>query len=107
MNKHFFAAVASALALTACASMGQDGTMRAAPCAEHNTHCVAVSVARNASGQPVITVDRAKLTVRGPSHVIFWRIDSAAGAYSFASNGIAFKTAAGQREFSCVRQQPT
>jgi len=104
MKKSFFVSAVIAIALTACHSMGFDSGAPPTGCAEANTHCIAVSVARDSKGQLGITVDRQKLTVHGPSHVIFWRITDAAG-YSFASNGIAFKTAAGQRQFSCVKQQ--
>src|SRR4051812_31105077 len=103
MKKSFFVSAVIALALTACHSMGFDSGAPPAGCADANTHCIAVSVGRDGKGQPVITVDRQKLTVHGPSHVIFWRVTNATG-YSFASNGIGFKSAAGQRQFSCVKQ---
>jgi hypothetical protein len=98
-----------ALTLGACADMRSDGRgMRADGCSEHNTHCIQVTVSKDAAGQLTIRAEPERLRVRGPSHVIFWRIDNASGQnYTFAGNGIAFKTGAGREQFSCVRTQAT
>jgi hypothetical protein len=101
MNK-YLVSVAAALMLSACATHGFDGHA-GGMCNEANTHCVQVTVSGG-----TIAVDREKLRVRGPSHVIFWRINNAGGQnYSFPANGIDFDTDSGKKQFSCVRQQPT
>jgi len=59
-----------------------------------------VTVEKEANGDLKLYVDAQELRVKGTNHVIFWRLDNAAGQnYKFPSNGIAFKTPEGKLQF--------
>jgi hypothetical protein len=76
------------------------------PCGQGNNHCITVTV--GSGGDARISVDRPRLYVQGANHVIFWQIkNTGSQSYRFAPNGVAFKTPAGQHEFSCGPRDAT
>jgi len=107
MHKSFAIASLAALAAFALPGGALVGTAaaQAGLCSQPNQHCIAVTVGKDAAGALQIEVDVQELTVKGANHVIFWRLNNAgAQKYSFAVDGIAFKSADGRGEFKCAPQ---
>lgn len=106
MHKSLGLAAVAAVALAAGSSIGPAAAQPGAGlCSQPNQHCIMVTIDKDAAGAYRIGVDVSELTVRGPNHVIFWRINNVgAQKYRFPANGIEFKTEAGKREFTCAPQ---
>lgn len=105
MQNKTIAVGAAALVVAACGTTG--GTERMVPShtPRANQHFIGVSVQPNPN-HIVVTVPT--LAVHGQNHVIFWDLFNADGQrYRFTTDGIAFKTASGQEQFTCRRLHDT
>jgi hypothetical protein len=105
-HKPLIVAALAALALSGATFVEPAGAQtNPVLCSQPNEHCILVTIDKDANGAPTIHVDADELRVKGPLHVIFWRLNNtAAQSYKFASNGIAFTTPEGQAEFKCAPQ---